>query len=382
MADTSAASAEATDIATELAARAPEILHRLNIDFEDSVLFIGRALCGHPEATKAEVATVDTESATLVVTDAAGEHEHRLAFGSPVAEIDMLTIELFGFILQARELAPDAPLTEAERAMQQIDELRTFLTSVVAVQDIHPHLRQITFGGGDLATFSPAGPDTFLYLLLPPPGRDELTIDQSFTWEAHAQMPEADKPVGAYYTLRRWRPEQQEIDMLFVLHGDSGPASAWAAGARPGNPVALWGPRTAYAPPADTDWYLLAADETGLPAVAGILESLPEGTVARVFAEVDNPDERQELPSSPSVEVTWLYRDGAEAGTTTLLADAVRALPWPGGTPYAWGGGESRSMTAIRRYVRQEVGLTREQVSLVAYWRHSAHASDPIDEDG
>jgi len=146
--------------------------------------------------------------------------------------------------------------------------------------------------------------------------------------------------------------------------------------------VALWGPRTAYAPPADTDWYLLAADETGLPAVAGILESLPEDTVARVFAEVDNPDERQELPSSPSVEVTWLYRDGAEAGTTTLLADAVRALPWPGGTPYAWGGGESRSMTAIRRYVRQEVGLTREQVSLVAYWRHRAHASDPIDEDG
>jgi NADPH-dependent ferric siderophore reductase len=94
---------------------------------------------------------------------------------------------------------------------------------VVAVTDIHPHLRQVTFGGGDLATFAPAGPDTFLYLLLPPPGRTELTIDQSFTWEAYGEMPDADRPVGAYYTVRRWRPERHEVDVLCVLHGDAGP---------------------------------------------------------------------------------------------------------------------------------------------------------------
>ena len=90
------------------------------------------------------------------------------------------------------------PLPEAERAMQEIDELRTFLTNVVAVQDIHPHLRQITFGGGDLATFSPAGPDTFLYVLLPPPGRRELTIDQSFSWEAHAPIVDNFRVGGDY----------------------------------------------------------------------------------------------------------------------------------------------------------------------------------------
>ena len=100
-----------------------------------------------------------------------------------------------------------------------------------------------------------------------------------------------------------------------------------------------------------------------------------------MFAEVDNPGERQDLPDRAGTEVTWLYRDGAPPGTTTLLADAVRALPWPGGTPYAWGGGESRAMTAVRKYVRQEIGLAREQVSLVAYWRHAAHAGDPTDDE-
>jgi NADPH-dependent ferric siderophore reductase len=262
----------------------------------------------------------------------------------------------------------------------EMSTIRTFLTQVVRVEDVHPHLRRITFGGGDLATFCPLGPDTFLYVLLPPPGRDELTIDQSFSWEAVEHMPEADRPVGAYYTLRAWRPEQAELDMLFVLHGDTGPASAWAQRAAPGDPVALWGPREAYDPPAGTDWYLLVADETGLPAVARILESLPAGTTAKVVAEVGSAGERQPLPGGPAVDVTWLYRDGAEAGTTTLLADAVRALPWPGGTPYVWGGGESRAMTKVRRYVRSELGLAREQASLVGYWRHPTGDGSPDDD--
>lgn len=67
-----------------------------------------------------------------------------------------------------------------------------------------------------------------------------------------------------------------------------------------------------------------------------------------MFAEVADEAERQALPEAPSVEVTWLHRDGAPAGTTTLLADAVRAMPSPGGTPYVWGGGESRTVTQVR----------------------------------
>jgi NADPH-dependent ferric siderophore reductase len=359
-----------TDIDAVLAETAPDILGRLNADFEDSVLFIGRILGERPGATAARVVAVDSRGADLVVTDPDGEHRVRLPYANPLTDPAHVGMELFGLVVTARRRSGEPGTTSAERAMAEMSSIRTFLTEVVAVEDVHPHLRRITFGGGDLATFSPLGPDTFLYVLLPPPGRTELTIDQGFTWESVERMPEADRPVGAYYTLRAWRPERAELDMLFVLHGDTGPASAWAQRARPGDPVALWGPRQAFEPPADTDWYLLVADETGLPAVARILESLPPGTTARVFAEVASPDERQPLPEAPTYDVAWLYRGGAEAGTTTLLADAVRAMPWPGGTPYVWGGGESRALTRVRSYVRKEVGLARERVSLVAYWRH------------
>jgi NADPH-dependent ferric siderophore reductase len=266
-----------------------------------------------------------------------------------------------------------------ERADQEfvaeMAAIRTFVVEVVSVADVHRHLRRVVVRGDDLAGFTPTGPDTFVYVLLPPPGRDELTVDQTFTWEGFEQMPEADRPVGAYYTVREWNPASRELTMLMVRHGDSGPASAWVERAEAGLPLALWGPRTAYYPPAGTDWHLLVADDTGLPAVAAILESLPASAVAKVFAEVGDDAEHQDLPSSPTFDVTWLHR-GAPAGTTTLLGDAVRAMPWPGGTPYVWGGGESRAMTAVRRFVRGEIGLPREAISLVAYWRHASSPAE------
>jgi NADPH-dependent ferric siderophore reductase len=368
------------DVDSALAEMAPEILPALNTEYEDSLVFVARVLAGRRSATAARVTSLDRTGADMLVTDPGGEHRERLVYDNPIDDPTELTTELFGLVVKAREVSGEPGSTTAERVMAEMRGIRTFLAEVRAVEDVHPHLRRITFAGGDLATFAPLGPDTFLYVLLPPPGRTELTIDQTFSWEKAAEMPEAERPVGAYYTVRAWRPASAELDMLFVLHGDAGPASAWAHRARPGDPVALWGPRSAYHPPAGTDWHLLVADETGLPAAANILSSLPEGAVARVFAEVADESERQDLPSSPSFEVIWLDRNGAPAGTTTLLADAVRAMPWPGGTPYVWGGGESRAMTAVRKYVRGEVGLSREQVSLVAYWRHSDHAAD-VDDD-
>jgi NADPH-dependent ferric siderophore reductase len=274
-------------------------------------------------------------------------------------------------VTAATEDGFDELLEENDFDEAELLATRTFLTEVVSVDDVHRHLRRIVVGGADLSTFTVPAADAFVYVLVPPPGRAELTFDRTFTWEGYAAMADDERPVGAYYTVRGWDPARRQLTMLMVRHGDDGPASAWVGRAVPGDPVALWGPRTAYHPPESADWQLLVADETGLPAVAAIIESLPPTTPIRVVAEVADESERQDLPATAGCEVTWLYRRGAEPGTTTLLADAVRAMPWPGGTPYVWGGGESRAMTAVRRHVRGELGLPRDAVSLVAYWRRS-----------
>ena len=65
---------------------------------------------------------------------------------------------------------------------------------------------------------------------------------------------------------------------------------------------------------------------------------------------------------------------------TVVLEIEVESLAaWEEGTPYAWGGAESRAMTATRRFLRQERGLAREQVSMVAYWLHPQSPADAGD---
>lgn len=269
---------------------------------------------------------------------------------------------------------------------EDLDAIPTRLTSVVRNEPLGPHYRRITFAGGDLAGYQPLAPDDFVYVLLPPPGRSQLTIDASFTWLGYDAMAPEERPVGAYYTVRHHRPEAAELDIDVFLHEPSGPASGWARTAAPGDPVALWGPRTGFRPPPadEVDWWLLVADESGLPALAAILEWLPPGAVVRGFVEVPHPAEVPPLPTvagTTDVQVAMLARGDAEAGTTTQLVDAVRALDLPPGRPYVWGGGESRAMTAVRQHVRRTVGYPRDRVSLIAYWRHRAHAADPADDD-
>jgi NADPH-dependent ferric siderophore reductase len=365
------------DVDSALAALAPELLPSLNTDYEDSLVFVARVLAGRRSATAARVTALDRNGADLLVTDPTGEHQERLVYANPIDDPTELTTELFGLVVRAREVSGEEGTTSAERVMAEMRGIRTFVTEVAAVEDVHPHLRRITFAGGDLAGFAPLGPDTFLYLLLPPPGRTELTVDQSFSWETVGDMPEGDQPVGAYYTVRAWRPERAEIDMLFVLHGDVGPASAWAHRARPGDPVALWGPRSAYHPPPETDWHLLVADETGLPAIGAICESLPPG--AKVQAIVEVTDEYDELPldCAADVDVRWIHRGSAAVGTTTLLVDAIRELAFPEGEQvYAWGAGEIRAMNELRDHLRRTRGLAKHQVSVLGYWRHSNHAEE------
>ena len=351
------------EMAAALAAQQPMLLDTLNGLYDDATVLVGRILCDRRGATAVRATAFDLDGLALVLTDDDGEHETVVPLPAPLNHIDEIFLLFFAMVIEARTASGEEGTTSVERVIATASGYRTFVTSVSAVEDVNPHLRRITFRGGDLADgFAPVGPDTFLYLLLPPPGRTELTVDAGFSWEAARQMAPEDQPVGAYYTLRAWRPDRCELDILVVLHGDTGPASAWAGRAAVGDPVALWGPRTSWSPPAGTDSYLLVADETGLPAVAVILETLGSDAPIHVVAEVGDRSVRQPLPEGDHITVTWRHRDGA--------------LPAPSGSPYVWGGAESRAMTQVRRHVRDTWGLAKEQVSLVGYWRHRAHADD------
>jgi len=135
-------------------------------------------------------------------------------------------------------------------------------------------------------------------------------------------------------------PNARELTIDFVVHGDERVAGPWAAQAQPGDVLHLTGPGGAYSPGADADWHLLIGDEAALPAIDSALEAIPAGVRARAFIEVDGPAEEQPIESTGDVEITWLHRNGADAGSTDLLADAVRAMEWPTGTAQVFMHGE------------------------------------------
>ena len=76
--------------------------------------------------------------------------------------------------------------------------------------------------------------------------------------------------------------------------------------------------------PTTFDWHLLIGDDTGLPAIARRLEELPAGTRAVVLAEVDSAADEVAFKSAAEVSVTWVHRNGAEAGSTDVLARGLR----------------------------------------------------------
>ncbi|MFE2943569.1 siderophore-interacting protein [Streptomyces sp. NPDC059255] len=251
---------------------------------------------------------------------------------------------------------------------------------MLRTERITPAMARIVLGGPALARMASAGRDQRVKLFLPHPGQPEPVMPEPGVADWYAEWRALDPSVRGImrtYTIRELRREPDELVIDFALHcesGDaSGPASRWAGTAAPGDRVCVLAPVDEenggydFRPPEDTDWILLTADESALPAVAGILDALAPGTPARVWIEVHDPAERQELPTKADADITWLVRNASPAAP-----EAIRAAALPAGTPYAWVAGEAATVKAVRRHLVGDRGFDRRAVKFSGYWRRGA----------
>lgn len=242
---------------------------------------------------------------------------------------------------------------------------------VSGIANVTPHMRRLTLAGNDLARFAVNG--LHIRLLFPPAG-SETPVWPVMGEDGRPAWPEDDeRPAARVYTIRRIDVTKSEIDVDFVLHeGSFMPGARFAAQARIGDVVGMTGPGGGAVGAAD--WYLLVGDETALPAIARILETLPATAHAVVRIGIADEGEKQALHSLARTDIVWLPRNGVPAGTTSLLEDAVRAVEWPapGARIFAWAGCEYAAFKTIRAYLRKERQLAREEHLVVAYWRRGA----------
>ena len=266
-------------------------------------------------------------------------------------------------------------------AAPQIPVYRTFPVRVAAVRRLSPAFVRVTFTGPDLGECAPSGFDQRIKLLFPLPDHGLTCCPTGPDWYGEWRaLPEERRNPMRTYTVRAARPAARELDVDLVLHGATGPASAWAERAAVGDEVVLVGPNARFdgprggvewRPPADPSGLLLAGDETAVPAISAITGSLPPGARARVLLEVPTVDDVLPHAAPTGTEVSWLARaPGTPHGS--LLTAAVRTVDGLGSRPYAWLAGEAGAVTALRRHLVREAGVDRAAVTFLGYWRRGA----------
>jgi NADPH-dependent ferric siderophore reductase len=239
--------------------------------------------------------------------------------------------------------------------------LHTGEAVVSAVTTITPSMRRFTLRAEAFRDFGIEQPGEIVTLGWPGPG-EELVLPR-LGWRFPKGKPEQH---WRNFSVRAFDPARAEIDVDFFLHGDAGRAAAWALRAEVGDRVGFAGPRLHWKGGNHADWSLLVADETGLPALLAILETLPAGHRTTALAEVSDNTERQEVETAADVELHWLVRGGRPPGTTTVLADAVAELELPRGRGRVWGGGEAMAMRAVRDHLRKP----GRGLQVLGYWKH------------
>ncbi len=235
---------------------------------------------------------------------------------------------------------------------------------------------RITFGGPGAHGFESGIFDEHVKVIFPDPETGELRLPTPDGDELDWPRP---FPTSREYTIREHRPQQSEFDIDFVAH-PGGLASQWAAGAQVGDRLHVAGPPGGYRVGDDYDLYVVAGDETALPAISRWLDEADETVRAAVYVEVPGPGSRQPLRDLPGVDVTWLPTSAADA---QALARAVRATPIPAGADvFVWLAGEAGAIKPLRRWVRDDLGLSKEHSSITGYWKRGhADTHEHLDDE-
>jgi NADPH-dependent ferric siderophore reductase len=269
-------------------------------------------------------------------------------------------------VMEGGRMSVDERTTTVESTTDEEHGWSTVHGRVDAVRRITPTLVQVTLAG--FHGYPLVGGDEFVYAMVShAPGgvAPDYGIDD-------VRAARADDPVrGAYYTVRRSRPERGEIDIWAVVHGHEGSVSAWMAAAEPGAPVALWGPRRGYQLPPDARHVLFVADESGLAAVAALVDGLTPDRRATAVLECVDADHRPPMPDHRGLTVHWVDRGADEPGAVNhLLAAVVEHVP--AGPDTAFGAAESHHISAVRRQVQATLGIASSRVLMTGYWRRRA----------
>ena len=262
------------------------------------------------------------------------------------------------------------PSVDAGKVRARREPPRFRHVEVAGIEDASPRLIRVTLTGSDLEGFTVQDPAASVRVLLPPPGERELVMPE---WNGNEfLLPGGDRPTIRTFTPRRVDPANRRLDIEIVVHGE-GVASTWARAAEPGHAAAVSGPGRGYEVDTRAAAFLLAGDETAIPAMSQLLEVLPPETAVQVHVEAAAPEARLPMPDHPHAAIDWHdLPPGRPPGDA--LVEAVQAEEILPGTR-VWAAGEAAAVQRIRRHLFEERGLSRSDATVRGYWKRGTDGS-------
>ncbi|MBF4624292.1 siderophore-interacting protein [Clavibacter sp. VKM Ac-2872] len=264
-----------------------------------------------------------------------------------------------------------ATRTKPERA-------ELLMLRVVRTERVSPSFVRVVFTGDDLAGFRPMGYDQWFRLFLPLDGGDLTRAPRKLdavSFVTYLTAAKSARPMFRSYTVRAFRrlPDGDELDVDFVLHDAGGghlasepTAAAWAVGAQPGDLAGMIDEGIGFDRNVLGRPIVVVADESALPAAAGILASLPRTTRGTAILEIPTEADVRPIDAPHGIDVRWIAR-GPDRPPGAAALDATALLPVDGDHA-AWVAGEqSLARDARRHWV--SAGIPKDRIAFTGYWR-------------
>ncbi|WP_427921140.1 siderophore-interacting protein [Streptomyces sp. cg40] len=228
-----------------------------------------------------------------------------------------------------------------EGAVLRLLRAKDFEFTVTRAEDVTPHYRRLHLTDGGMLAATGVHPTMWVRL-----------------W-----FDNAGKPHQRAYTLVDPDPAAGTFGLEFALH--EGHASDWARSAKPGDTIGATVQGTGFETPDPAPSHLFAiGDPASVPAVNSLLGAVGSTVPATIWFEGEpaglplrTAPDRHEIRALPRGRLTERVR--AE------LPDLLRATP----DPYVWITCDTTTTRALSSYVRKELGVRRERVHALGYWR-------------
>lgn len=230
-------------------------------------------------------------------------------------------------------------------------------------------MARITLTGPALEGLDPGLPAASVRVLLPA-DPTEVVLP---TWSGNEfLLDDGSRPIIRTLTPLRFEPGPLELDVEIVRHGH-GPLSAWADAAKVGDRAAVSGTGRGYEINPSARSFLLAGDESALPAISVLLRALPPEAAVQVLVEVRHLADRLELPAHPGATVQWYQLESGSRPGDSLVTAVTGAQLDP--DVQVWAAGEAAAVQRIRRHLFDVRGLPRARAVVRGYWKHR-HGGD------